>query len=98
MEVSRVGVENPDLLLRGLHDGGVTMSHMAHVVDRIEILPLVFIVQILHDAPHDFEWLLVCHAQRGPDALPPGCQEGLVFQRCVLHARLKALRARAGSV
>ncbi len=97
MEVSRVGVENRHLFLCCLHDGGVTMSYVAHVVDRIEILPLVFVVQILHDAPHDLERLLVRDAQGGSDVPLPGREKGVVFCRCVLHASVKRLKARTGS-
>ena len=97
LKIPRVGVENLHLLLRGLHDGGMTMAHVTHVVDGVEILPLIFIVQVLHNAPHDIERLFVRDAQGRSDVLSPGRAEGFVFYRCVLHARLNVSKAREGS-
>ena len=86
VQVARVRVEDRHLLSGRPHDLGMAVTHMTDVVYRIQVLPFVFVVQVLHDSPHDLQGLSVRDTQRWSDVLPSGGQQLFVPQGCVLHA------------
>jgi hypothetical protein len=55
VKVAGIGIENPRLAAQGIHDPGMTVTHMRHIVVGVEISPAPFIVKILHPAPNEFD-------------------------------------------
>ena len=63
MQITRVGVEQRELRLRGLDHPGVAVPDERHVVVNVEVRPAGFVVQILHPAAHDLQRMLIRDTQ-----------------------------------
>ena len=67
VQVARVRIEETDLFARGFDHRWMAVTHVTHVVDGIEVLPIFVVVQVLHRSPDDLERLMVGEAQRRTD-------------------------------
>ena len=82
VQVARVGVEQRQLRLGGVHHARVAVADNRHIVVHVEKRAPSFVIQILHPAAHKLERLLIRDAQVAADPRPPrGQRLGLAMAR-----------------
>ncbi len=63
MQIARVGIEQPKLLLRGPHHPRVTVPHKGHIVVHVEESASCVVIQILHPRANNFERTFIRNAE-----------------------------------
>ena len=74
VQVARVGVEHAHLPLRRRHHARVVVSHVRHVVVRVQVLAALVVEQVLFPAAHDLERILIRDGQVTSQPLAAICQ------------------------
>jgi hypothetical protein len=55
MEISCIGVEHRHLPLTGADNPRMAVTNVRDIIDRVQLSPAGFVVQILHMSPLDFK-------------------------------------------
>ena len=81
MKIARVGVQNGHLTTGGSHHMGMTMSHMAHVVDPVQVSLPILAEKILSPTPYNFQGIFIGNTQISSQM---GATGGLITSLAIL--------------
>lgn len=59
VQVATVGVDEAHLLGRGSYHVRMTVTHVRHIVDAVQVLVLLLVVHVLPLATHYLQWVLL---------------------------------------
>lgn len=59
VQVARVRGQQTHLLGARLHDFGITVTHVRHIVDAVEILDALLVEHVLALAAQDLNWVIL---------------------------------------